>query len=235
MTAQSNGRTRRHGPRTLLLLSAGLVAGATSHALLVQPTKAGNAHSATSVRAAGPAAQAQESPQSVAGVPAGFPRTREGAVAAAANFVCTGQALLDMDPLGAEEAVRQMAAAAAADDQVRITMAGLRRTREALAEGSGAVVFRQAAIAFRLEAWSPQRARVAVWNVGVLSRDGIAPPQAGWAVSTFDLVWERADWKVWGETISPGPAPVLNDSVAPATSAQLASALDGFTDFGGHR
>lgn len=213
-------------------MSAGLVAGATSHALLVQPTGARRPRPAPPVRAAAPATPQNESPPSVAGVPAGFPRTRDGAVAAAASFVCTGQALLDMDPFAAEEAVRQMAAAAAAENQVRATMAGLRRTREALAEGSGGVVFRQAAIAFRLEAWSPQRARVAIWNVGVLSRDGVAPPQAGWAVSTFELVWERGGWRVWAETISPGPAPVLNDSVAPATSAEFASVLEGFTDFG---
>ena len=58
----------------------------------------------------------------------------------------------------------------------------------------------------------------------------MAPPQAGWAISVFELVWERGDWKVWSETITPGPAPIPDASAAPATSEQLAGALTGFVD-----
>jgi len=165
-----------------------------------------------------------------AGMPAGFARTQEGAMAAAASFVTTGQALLDMDAFAAEQAVRQMAASGAADGQVRDTAARLAAARSALAAGSGPIVFRQASIAARVDVWSPERTRVAVWNVGVLSRAGVAPPQAGWAISVFELVWERGDWKVWSETIVPGPAPIPDASAAPATSEQLASALIGFVD-----
>ena len=165
-----------------------------------------------------------------AGMPAGFARTPEGAMAAAASFVTTGQALLDMDAFAAEQAVRQMAAAGAADGQVRETIAKLAAVRSALAAGGGPIVFRQASIAARVDVWSPDRTRVAVWNVGVLSRAGVAPPQAGWAISVFELVWERDDWKVWSETITPGPAPIPDASAAPATSEQLASALNGFVD-----
>lgn len=166
------------------------------------------------------------------GIPSGFARTREGAVAAAAAFVTTGQALLDMDPLAASEAVRRMAAAVTADAQVDDVLKRLAAARETLATGSGPVVYWQATLAWRVDGYTPERARVAVWNVGVLSREGVAPPQAGWAVSSFDLVWERGDWRIWAETITPGPAPLPDDSAAPATSAQLAAALDGFTDFG---
>jgi hypothetical protein len=140
-----------------------------------------------------------------------------------------------MDPLAAEKAVRHMAADATADTQVRRTQGSLRDARQALAAGAGPIVFRQAAVASRVEAWSPDRARVAVWNVGVLSREGVAPPQAAWAISTFDFVWDRGDWKVWAESVAPGPAPILDDSAAPATAQQLASTLDGFTDLGSLR
>jgi hypothetical protein len=168
------------------------------------------------------------------GIPSGFARTRGGAVAAAAAFVCTGQALVDLDALSVEDAVRSMAASASADRQVADTQNQLRRTRDALASGEGPIVFHQAVVAYRVEAFDPDRARVAVWNVGVLTRDGVAPPQAGWAISTFDLVWERDDWRIWSETVVPGPAPVLNDSTAPATPAQFVQSLDGFVDFGAH-
>ena len=57
----------------------------------------------------------------------------------------------------------------------------------------------------------------------------VAQPQAGWSISTFELVWERADWRIWRETITPGPAPDLNASVAAVSAAQLEQALLGFT------
>ena len=156
------------------------------------------------------------------------------AVAAAASFVCTGQVLLDMDPLAAEKAVRQIAAASTADRQVADTLAKLKSARAQLIGGTGETVYRQAAVAWRIGSFTPERASVAVWNVGVLTRDGVAPPQAGWAVSAFELIWERDDWKVLDETITPGPAPILDNSAAPATAGQLVSALTGFTDVGSH-
>lgn len=167
-----------------------------------------------------------------AGLPTGFARTEQGAVAAAASYVTTGQALIDMDPLSAEEAIRQIAAEDSADAQVDDLLGRLRTVRETLAPGSGPMVYRQAVVAYQVEAWSPDRARVAVWNVGVLTRKGVAPPQAGWAISTFDLVWERGDWKIWAETILPGPAPTLDASAAPATAEQFTASLEGFTEFG---
>ena len=169
----------------------------------------------------------------VDGVPAGFARTRQGALAAATAFVATGQALLDMDPLAAEQAVRRMAASSTADAQVADVLARLVAVREALAPGTGPTVFRQSPVSWRVDRFSPGRATVAVWSVGVLSREAIAPPQAGWETSTFDLVWERGDWRIRAETVTPGPAPLLDDSAAPATSAQLVAALRGFAGFGG--
>lgn len=164
------------------------------------------------------------------GVPAGFAPTKAGAIAAAVSYVCTGQVLLAMDPISAEDAVRTMAAASAADVQVADAQVKLRSTRDSLAQGTGPIVYRQAGVAVRVELFEPERARVAVWNVGVLSRAGAAPPQAGWAISTLELVWERGDWKIWNEVVAPGPAPILNNAVGPATSSQLDTAMTGFVD-----
>ncbi len=164
------------------------------------------------------------------GVAAGFARSEEGAIAAASAYVCTGQALLDMDPLAAEKAVRQMAASGAADRQVERILEQLSQARQALASGTGPITYHQGVIAWRVDAYSQDGARIALWHVGVLSRQGAAPPQAGWATSTIDLVWERGDWKVAREDVVPGPAPILDDSTAPATSELLTAALDGFTE-----
>lgn len=230
--------------RGLLVASASLLAGIALDATLLRPSVPDQPpQRVTGTRApananASPADGTSGTPGLTGptrvehGAPAGFARTADGAVAAAVSFVCTGQALLDMDPLAAEEAVRQMAAAATADRQVSDTLVKLRTARTTLAAGSGPTVYRQAAVAWRTESFTPDRARIAVWNVGVLAREGIAPPQAGWAVSTFDLGWERDDWKVIDERITPGPAPILDDSAAPATAAQLIASLQDFTGVG---
>ncbi len=165
----------------------------------------------------------------------GFPHTEQGAVSAAAAFVTTGQSLLDVDPLAAEEAVRRMAASATADAQVKELLARLASLREDLSSGTGPTVYRQSPISWRVDGFTPERARVAVWSVGILARDGVAPPQAGWAISAFDLVWERGDWRIWSETVTPGPAPLADNSAPPATSAQFTAALRGFADFGAGR
>ena len=169
------------------------------------------------------------------GAPAGFAHTQPGALAAAASFVTSGQLLIDQDPLAASDAIREMSSTATAERRASDAMRQLAAAREKLSHGSGPITYRQAAVSFRIDSYTPERARIAIWNVGVLSRADVAPPQAAWATSTLELVWERDDWHLDTETISPGPAPVLNDSTAPATSAGFTSALDGFTDFGSAR
>ena len=138
-----------------------------------------------------------------------------------------------MGPAEVESAIRTMAAEGAADAQLADTTTRLTAARSALAGSTAPIEYHQAILATRVDAYTPERTRVSVWNVGVLSREGVAsPPQAGWTISTFDLVWERGDWKVWAETIVPGPAPITNNAAMPATSAQLRERLAGFTDYG---
>ena len=158
----------------------------------------------------------------------GFEHTVAGARAAAVAYVLTGQHFLDLAPAQVPAAVRAISASGSADAQVADAERELEQLRALLASGTGPTRYFQAVLATRVDAFAPERARVSVWSVGVLSRAGVANPQAGWDVSTFDLVWERADWKIWSETITPGPAPTLNTAAAPATSEQLDQALIGF-------
>jgi hypothetical protein len=161
-------------------------------------------------------------------IPVGFSRSEAGARSAAANYVLTGQVLLGLAPTEVPGAVRVFAAAASVDTQVSDAQEQLRHLRGVLVDGSGPIRYVQAVLATRVDAYSPQRARVSVWSVGVLARAGAAPPQAGWTVSTFELVWERQDWKVWSETITPGPAPLLNGAVKPAGNEEFDRSLNGF-------
>jgi hypothetical protein len=219
--------------RVVGLLAGGFLAGiACSTALSGSPGPSARPAASGDVPVVDGTENAGTTVHTVAGVFAGFARTADGAVAAATSFVRSGQALIDMDPLAAEEAVRQMAAMDTVDAQVEQTLVDLRALRDRLSTGTGPIVFRQAALAFRVDAFDPDHTRIAIWNVGVLSRAGVASPQAGWAISSFDLVWERGDWHVQRESVVPGPAPALNDSTAPATAVQLTGALDGFHDYG---
>lgn len=163
-----------------------------------------------------------------AGVPVGYAPSQAGAQAAAVGYLGTGQLMVDASPSGVRAAVGAMAADGAAEAQHRELSGRLAVLRRSLEGATGPVTYRQAVLATRVDAYAAARARVSVWHVGVLSAPGVAPPQARWATSVFELVWEDGDWKIWSETITPGPAPILNDEVAPASAEDLEAALSGF-------
>jgi hypothetical protein len=223
--------TRQRRPLILIgVVCAAFLAGMVARGLLAGAVTPSVEHSVDSNAGADLSARGSPGPARYSnGIPEGFARSPDGARAAAAAYVLTGQVLIDLPPTAVDEAVRAMSSAGSADVQVSTTEQQLDQLRAVLAPGTGLTRYLQAVIATRVDAFAPDRARVSVWNVGVLSRMGVAAPQAGWTTSTFDLVWERGDWKVWGESIAPGPAPALNGGVAPATSVELDAKLDGFT------
>lgn len=163
------------------------------------------------------------------GAPAGFARTREGARAAAIAYTATlSQRLLYAEPTTAEAAVRAVAADASEDSLVADALAGLDAAREPLATGTGATWWAVDPLAVKVEAFSPDRARVSVWLVRVLSRQGVVVPQSSWLTETVELVWEADDWHLWADSSRPGPTPVLDGSDLPATAAELDTELTGF-------
>ncbi len=221
--------------RPLVLIGAGcaaFLAGMAARGLVsvtvtshIQHSTGADVRSAASVRnGPGPATSSK-------GMPTGFARSEAGARAAAVAYVLTGQVLIDLPATAVDDAVRAISSTGSADVQVATTAQQLDRLRAVLAPGTGPTTYIQAVLATRVNAFARDRADVSVWNVGVLSRVGVATPQAGWSTSVFDLVWERGDWKVWSETITPGPAPILNAGVAPATSQDFEAALSGFTSW----
>lgn len=163
------------------------------------------------------------------GAPAGFARTRDGARAAAIAYTTTlSQRLLYLEPVAAEAAIRAVAADASEDSLVADALAGLEAAREPLATGTGATWWAVNPLAVKVEAFSPDRARVSVWLVRVLSRTGVVVPQSSWLTETVELVWEADDWHLWSDTSTPGPTPVLDGSDLPATAAELETELTGF-------
>lgn len=163
------------------------------------------------------------------GTPAGFARSRDGAREAAVAYTATlSQRLLYLEPDAAEAAVRAVAAEASADTLTNDVLAGLRTVREPLATGTGATWWVVEPLAAKVEAYTADRARVSVWVVRVLSRQGVVVPQSSWVTETVELVWEGGDWRLWSNESTPGPTPVLDGSDVPASAAELDTELTGF-------
>lgn len=179
--------------------------------------------------AADPAPAGTGASHEIDGAPAGFARSRNGARAAAIAYTATlSQRLLYLEPAAADAAVRAIAADASADTITAEVLAGLHAVREPLAAGSGATWWVVEPLATKVEAYTTDRARVSVWIVRVLSRQGVVVPQSSWVTETVELVWEGGDWRLWSDESTPGPTPVLDGSDLPASAAELEAELTGF-------
>ena len=72
-----------------------------------------------------------------------------------------------------------------------------------------------------------------MWRVGVLSVDGLTNPLSEWTTVIYELVWERADWRIWSETQTAGPTPTVHPADSPSAPEQLSTDLAGFTRYPG--
>lgn len=163
-------------------------------------------------------------------VPFGFARTRDGALTAAVAFVGLGDLVLSLPPDQAEDALRAMAAASASDAFVATQMASFDALSEALGRGTGPARLRAGVVATKVEGFTRSRARVQLWRVLVLSREGMTSAAEQWATVTYELVWEAGDWRIWSEDLAEGPTPAPTDS-RPGTPAALESGLAGFEPY----
>lgn len=184
------------------------------------------AHSPIAAAGAGPAHV--EAP----GTPVGFAHERAGALAASVAYVQLGDVILSLDVDGASGVLRRVSSRAAGSTFVDSELASFTQLRDALARGTGPARLRVGVVATRIDAFASDRARVSLWRVAVLSRDGMTNPGEQWATVTYDLVWEAHDWKIWSETVVAGPSPSpTGDQLA--TPQELNTSLAGFRLFAG--
>ena len=167
------------------------------------------------------------------GIDAGFAHTRTGAVAAATSDVRQGQRLFDLPTPLRAAALRGMAARSAADAYVADETQRLSELDGVAAHGRGRLTWDVTVLAWRLDAYTADRARVSVWRVGVLSVDGLTNPLSEWTTVVYELVWERADWRIWSETQTAGPTPTVHPADSPSAPEQLSTDLAGFTRYPG--
>lgn len=208
------------------------LAAAVLGAALVGAGARGLVHGADPPRRVLPAASSAAPTTERVGA-AGFPRTRAGAVTAATSDVRQGQRLFNLPSSERVTVLRAMASDAAAQAYVAEQTQQLSNLDGVAARGRGPLTWDVAVLAWRVDAFTPARARVSVWRVGVLSVAGLTAPLAEWTTVVYELVWERSDWRIWSETQSPGPTPLGHPSEPPSTPEQLRTALAGFTRYPG--
>ncbi|MBX7067847.1 MAG: hypothetical protein K1X38_00540 [Microthrixaceae bacterium] len=159
----------------------------------------------------------------------------DDAVAAAVRFVCSGQQLLDTPPTQLPLLIRRRWSSRAADDAVANAVDRLGELRERLADGSGPTRYRQGVLGVRVASSSGARAKVSVWWVGVLSREGAATPQAQWMTSDISLVLEDGEWRIDTASEVEGPAPDHSSDDEPITNSEFDRRLTGFVDWESNR
>jgi hypothetical protein len=165
----------------------------------------------------------------VDGVPMGYAHSPAGAEAAAVGFLRLDGALVAMSDEAASAAKRVIASSSAADALVADVVAKLDTLRQGYPGGT--TLFRIGVLATRVAPSGPDRVRIEIWHVGVVSPP-VGLPYEDWATQRYELVWERGDWRDAGEASTAGPRPLPEPQVSPSGPGQLEASLAGFAPVG---
>ena len=174
-----------------------------------------------------------------AGVPAGYPKTREGAQSAAVNYaVAYGSA----DMFVAERR-RQIVDAIVERSRREDLLRQLDQAFTAVARGyqldeSGqppdglTFVARTAPIGVRLVEYGGGKATVDVWTTGVVGLAGEGSPMPvteAWSTSTVRLEWSDNDWKWVSFAQRDGPVP-MSGMQPPSGADEVAAGVQDFSE-----
>jgi hypothetical protein len=172
------------------------------------------------------------------GVGVGYAHSRQGAVAAAANYTRVLSSTLILDTARRRQAIDTLAAPEARTrlkktfDQAVVSLEkGLGVTG---ADDGTQVLLRATPVGWRVEQYGGGTARVAIWvtSVGgsIGGAEGPVPIREGWGTTTVDLRWVKDDWKQVESITTDGPVPIAD--VAPPTAAsELVSQANEFKEF----
>jgi hypothetical protein len=105
--------------------------------------------------------------------------------------------------------------------------------RDQLDASPGPVWWLVRPLAWRVDRFVADEARVSVWVVTILSAAEVAAPQAEYGTVTMDLAWVDGDWRVDAVRDTPGPTPMTGPHDQPWDAVPFDEALDGFTRMDG--
>lgn len=153
------------------------------------------------------------------GTLAGFPRTPAGAAAAVAAF----QRSFASPAILRAGALRERIEAVATPDYVAQMLAanspGARRIAEGpIGEGLASglqTIFAAVPVGYRVESFSPQRARILTWGFTLLGNASAVEPAAYFGLTHTQLRWSEGRWWIAETRAGFGPTPKLATSPGP--------------------
>ena len=163
--------------------------------------------------------------------PDSYPRTLEGSVAAATEYVAALGGPIILDPVAVRATLMEIASSQSRESLASAYESAADQARERLGiSGARAVVVRTTAVGYRVDGFHPDAATVSIWRVGIVGGGPATDPRQSWRTETLSLVWEDDTWKVDAVRSLPGPTPPL--AGPPATPpAELAAAIPSFEEY----
>lgn len=220
---------------------AALIGYLAAHALLgaaAEHRPSGRSRSqrpAPSSPGAGPAVRAPDTAgpgpsHSLDGITVGFARSERGAVAAAGNYLTV---LSRAAAPGASWSWAQAIHALTVAPLSARAVAGSAQSAQVaarLAAAGSSLYLGSWLLGYRVWSYSPDRSRVAVWNVGVMtSTIGVVPPT--YSTTTCTLRWIDGDWKISDARVNPGPTPPSSASITQAQATTFTAAAGQFHSY----
>src|SRR4051794_21410138 len=169
----------------------------------------------------------------VAGVPTGFARSPNGAVAALLNYATTlGDPRVLLQPTRRDRVLSIVATRSYAATFQGPSAAALEAARRGplgrdLVSGAQSA-YLASPIAYRVVSYTRDRAVIQGWGVAVVASAAGVKPQATWGTTLTTARWERGDWRIDAVRSDDGPVPGLAPGQAPSAASDFLTRLGGF-------
>lgn len=227
MTAKAN--TSRRG----ILLGAVLIVALIAGALLTGTTRKTTNEDPGLAEAVDPRSEpGAGAPIERKNPPAGFAQDETGAAEAAIAYAGASQGWLYLNDEEIRAAVADVATPEAGQRLAEDVVVDVSAARAKLGTSPGRVWWLVRPLAWNVERYTADEARVSVWTVTVLSAAEVAAPQTEWMTVAIDLAWVDGDWRVDAVRSTPGPTPMTGPNDQPWDAEPFDHALDGFTRIG---
>jgi len=164
------------------------------------------------------------------GVPVGYERSREGAVAAAVNYdAALARPEFVNEPARRTEILDALATREAARRYQGQDYSSLAQTPVYRATREGkASVWQTTPLGYRVDRYTGDEAHIFAWNMAITGTSE-TQPLASLGTGTSQLRWEDGDWKFAGDVGQgkDGPTPALLDDAKPTPAAEFRARLRG--------
>lgn len=154
-----------------------------------------------------------------AGVPVGFPDTPVGAAAATAAYERSFASPAILGPGVLRARIEVVAMPSYAAKMLAANSPGERRIAagpigQGLAEGTQ-TLYAAVPIGYRIESFTPRRARVLTWGFTLLGNASSVEPAAYFGLTRTELLWHEGQWRIARTRGGFGPTPKLGTRPGP--------------------